>query len=711
MSLSTIRSFVFSAGVAIIGISLSTSPALAQPFGTGTDIYWAQSNGNPTAATNSGGSSSDPTNFSVDGLWNDTLSTGYTTLPVAAGTFPSINWSTSSAGTPVPSTIPGSYPGTSPNASDPGFIPGSPGHTNVDVVFDATDGNNSTSAIEVNYSPTVQGLYITNIGKVTEIRTDTNSDPQTITIGSDGLNIENTVATSPKQVSGNNILFGNTGAPLTIALSASQTWLNNTQQTSAENVQDLVMSGPIMLAPGVNTPVTVNLSAPGDGFSPGNFPANNHLNGTITDNTSIGGVMSFDVTSGQWTFGAGGTPPAPSTFSGGVTIEAGAQAKDLYATGMGTGTITIKSGGTLYANSNATAVTNTTYANPIVLAGVGTSGTGINGFTTVGAIESMNSGGGSSTITETLTGGMTLTGNALIEALDDPIIITTGSLNLDGNVLTLAAGGPVKNGSNTNTLQMSISSSIVDGTPAGGGVTVNTVPGTLAAGGTITLSGNNSYTGPTTVAKGTLALSTGGNNNIANSATINVMSGGTLDVTQVTGSGGFTLAGGQTLTGEGTVTGPLLVAATSHLDPGGPAGTIGTLTTGATTLQSGSILDYEFSTTPSNDFLAAAGLTINGGGFNLFQSSNPTAPFDTPGTYDLISYTGSIGGSGGISALSVVNPQAGFSYTFGLDASHANDVDLTIAAVPEPGSLVLLAAGGLVLAAWMAGRRAVAKAA
>ena len=95
--------------VALLGVSTAATNALAQ-YGTGTDIYWAQTNGNPTASAN-GGSSSDPTGFSVDGLWNDTLSTGYASPNnVPAGTFPSINWSTSSAGSAVPATPPGSYP-------------------------------------------------------------------------------------------------------------------------------------------------------------------------------------------------------------------------------------------------------------------------------------------------------------------------------------------------------------------------------------------------------------------------------------------------------------------------------------------------------------------------------------------------------------------------------------------------------------------------
>ncbi len=61
--------------------------------------------------------------------------------------------------------------------------------------------------------------------------------------------------------------------------------------------------------------------------------------------------------------------------------------------------------------------------------------------------------------------------------------------------------------------------------------------------GTMALTAVNAYTGPTTVAGGTLALVTSAtNNNISSSPTITVNSGATLDVSQVTAGGGFMIA-------------------------------------------------------------------------------------------------------------------------------------------------------------------------
>ncbi|MFT3785596.1 MAG: autotransporter-associated beta strand repeat-containing protein [Tepidisphaeraceae bacterium] len=100
---------------------------------------------------------------------------------------------------------------------------------------------------------------------------------------------------------------------------------------------------------------------------------------------------------------------------------------------------------------------------------------------------------------------------------------------------------------------------------------------------------------------------------------------------------------------------------------------VGTLTVGDLNLSAGSILDYDFAGA-SNDLInvsfdstlaygATGLLTINGGGFNLFQANTSTA-FAANGTYNLIQYSGTIAGTG-ISALSVLNPVANKTYTFG----------------------------------------------
>lgn len=93
--------------------------------------------------------------------------------------------------------------------------------------------------------------------------------------------------------------------------------------------------------------------------------------------------------------------------------------------------------------------------------------------------------------------------------------------------------------------------------------------------GTVTLTGNNSYTGATTVSAGTLALSHATSNNIATSPTVHVATSALLNVTALAG-GQINLASGQTLQGTGTVTGSTHALAGSTIAPGASPGILNT---------------------------------------------------------------------------------------------------------------------------------------
>jgi fibronectin-binding autotransporter adhesin len=265
-------------------------------------------------------------------------------------------------------------------------------------------------------------------------------------------------------------------------------------------------------------------------------------------------------------------------------------------------------------------------------------------------------------------------------------VLTPGS-----TVGSLSGSGTVNLNSSTLTVGDSnnASSSYAGSISGSGGVT-------KAGTGTFSLTNTNSYGGTTTILQGALKLITAGTNNLSQSQSIDIAQGASLDVTGVTGAGGFALNGsiGQKLEGKGTVIGNVTVGSGSHLAPGD---SVGTLTLSGLSLAAGSILDFEFNSTPLNDFVnvtAANGLTINGGAFSLLQEGT-TSPYNTPGTYHLMHYVGALQGNG-TAALSVLNPQARTTYAFSNNTS-LSDVDLTITAVPEPSSLIMLAFGVLVL--------------
>jgi autotransporter-associated beta strand protein len=230
-----------------------------------------------------------------------------------------------------------------------------------------------------------------------------------------------------------------------------------------------------------------------------------------------------------------------------------------------------------------------------------------------------------------------------------------GALNFDGGALKY--GGAHTTDISSRTVTMAAGGGTID--TNGNNITFansigNSGTGGLikAGSGSLTLNGT-SYTGTSTVNAGTLVA----NGAIAGGAAVN--------------SGGI-------LGGTGTFAGTITVNSAGILAPGN---SVGTITTAGLTLATGSILNFEFNTTPANDFIAvttSGGLTLNGGGFNLYDEGTTNA-FSTVGTYNLIGYSGAIGGTG-TGALSVLNPQAGKSYAFGSTGSNVT-LDITAAGV------------------------------
>ncbi|HSW18009.1 MAG TPA: autotransporter outer membrane beta-barrel domain-containing protein [Ramlibacter sp.] len=161
--------------------------------------------------------------------------------------------------------------------------------------------------------------------------------------------------------------------------------------------------------------------------------------------------------------------------------------------------------------------------------------------------------------------------------------------------------------------------------------------------GTLTLAGNNSYTGSTTVNGGTLLIE--GNQSMASGA-IAVNAGGTLtsSASGLTASAIDVRSGG-TLAGNGTMSGAVNIANGGRLAPGNSAGT---LSVGTLTLNSGSQLDYELGQpgTPggsSNDLVNVAGNLTLAGTLNI---APPAGGSFGPGLYRLMNYGGTLTNNG-----------------------------------------------------------------
>ena len=176
---------------------------------------------------------------------------------------------------------------------------------------------------------------------------------------------------------------------------------------------------------------------------------------------------------------------------------------------------------------------------------------------------------------------------------------------------------------------------------------------TKAGAGTLVFSSNQTYAGNTSVSAGALIV----NGNVPASSNVSIATGATLG-------------------GTGTLSGTVTPASGAIISPAG-AGSVGTITTGALTLNTGAQINFEFDS--NNDQVTIAnshGLTVNGGNLFLFNTGTISA-FATNGTYTLFNINGGFGGSGAspLDNLTVSNPVAGKFYNI---TSSASAITLTI---------------------------------
>ena len=254
---------------------------------------------------------------------------------------------------------------------------------------------------------------------------------------------------------------------------------------------------------------------------------------------------------------------------------------------------------------------------------------------------------------------------------------TSGYFNLGGynqqvGGLAMAAGATAATISNNGTSDATLTFNGSGGASTFAGVIQSGThkTGLTVSAGSLSLTNVNTYSGPTNVSAGLLALSNASANNIANSPAITVASGGTLDTTGLnSGAGGLTLTAAQTLSGGGAVNGPLTTVSGSTIVPGSTS-TIGTLTTGNLNLASGSKLTFVLGTpgsgTPGTGSLISVNgsLTLPSSGLSLNvvdNADNGGLGSLGSGLYELFAYTG---GVSGFSAANTFSTPSGLTYTF-----------------------------------------------
>ena len=380
---------------------------------------------------------------------------------------------------------------------------------------------------------------------------------------------------------------------------------------------------------------------------------------TNANNVSFDGVISG---SGSITKTGAGTLilSGTNTYSGGTTISAGTLSIGSD-TNIGSGTNTIGNKGTLLLSGNGT------YTNDWTLSGAGSAIATDNNNTLSGVLS------GNGGLTKTGTGTLTLTGN---NAYTGSTTISDGTLKgniasgtdlsiadsaiYDGDNKARSVGGLNGAGKILNTNGLTVQSGDF------AGIIDNSNTSLLKNGaGTLTLTGNNAYTGSTTISEGTLkgniasgtdlsiaasttydgdnkARSVGdlnGDGNILNTDGLTVQSGtfggviGNSNTSLIkTGAGTLTLTGtnaytGSTTISEGTLKGniasgtDLSIADSATYDGDNKARSVGGLN-GA-----GNILNTDGLTVQSGDFAGSidnsnSGLTKTGAGTLTLSGTN-----------------------------------------------------------------------------------------
>jgi len=419
-----------------------------------------------------------------------------------------------------------------------------------------------------------------------------------------------------------------------------------------------------------------------------------------------------------------------NSYTGGTTLNVGT-VRVNDNNGLGTGNLTLNAG-TLASTNARTLANNVTVGGAVAL---GESATGTGALTFNGTV---NLGSGNTvTVNRASTFANAVSGTGTFNVATNGSVVVSGSgsmttgtaINLTTNGTSFDISGVSGSGVTVGSVASAASSTVALGSKAltlGGDNTSTTLAGTVTGAtggslvkngsGTLTLTGNNAYTGATTIGGGTLLVATSGSIASSSLATVN------RGLLQVNGTAGaVTVNNGGSLSGSGT-NGVVTLNSGSLLNPGNSPGT---LTAASSIWNSNSTYNWEINSNATN---AVAGtnwdlFSVTGALDMSALSSGPTmnlvlnslSGFDLTSSTNrewVIAQAGSLLGTGG----AVLNAGANVSDYFNINATAFNagtptlvnewrvevgatGNTLNLMAIPEPsaGSMLGLGLTGLVV--------------
>ena len=388
-----------------------------------------------------------------------------------------------------------------------------------------------------------------------------------------------------------------------------------------------------------NATVTNNFYIAGSGFLAANAPGavKGTYNGKLTGLITLLGDAQIDPNAGAW--------PNTCTFSGGFA---------------GAGSLTIGGPSNVVAGV-ATFGGNCAHSGDIIIDATANASGGSGIFIASGNNNILNNGGNLILIGGSSSGQAALDLNGTTQTING--LVATNTYLTNAIVQSSANGGALIVGSNN-------ASALFGGILQNGAGNLSL---TKIGGGTLTLTGNNSYTGNTTISNGVLALS--GSGSISNSATITIADGATFDASGRADQT-FTLNSGQILQGGGTVSVNLTVAPGAVVRPGISTNVDTLNVAGAAQLQGATVMKLN-ATAGTSDQINASSLIYGGTltvtnisgtladsqSFELFLGSY-SGSFSTTNLPPLaagLAWSNSLATSGTVQVVSTVKPQPVFS--------------------------------------------------